>query len=64
MIRKPEQAGLYPDDRWLNSESANDLGRFLRHYSFFIYGDRKAGLTAGPAAFFLADASWENEDTN
>jgi hypothetical protein len=37
VIRNPLKTDLSPNDGWFSLESATDPGRFLRHYSLFVY---------------------------
>ena len=62
VIVNPLKTDLNPDDGWFSLESANDPGRYLRHYSLFVYAHKKSELTPGQASLFLSDASWKFED--
>lgn len=63
VIRNPLKSDLDPDDEWFSLESADDPGRFLRHFSLLVYAHKKAELTADEAALFQADASWKFVDS-
>ena len=52
VIRNPIKTDVSPNDGWFSLESANDPGRFLRHYSLLVYAHKKSELTPGHAVFF------------
>ncbi len=62
MIRNPLKTDLDPNNGWFSLESASDPDRFLRHYSFLAYAQKRAELTPGEAILFPADASWKFVD--
>jgi WD40 repeat protein len=62
VIRNPLKTNLDPNDGWFSLESASDPGRFLRHFSLFVYAHKKSELTPGQASLFLPDASWRFVD--
>ena len=62
VIVNPLKTDLDPNDGWFSLESANDPGRFLRHYSRFVYAHKTSELTPGQAGLFSSDASWKFVD--
>ena len=62
VIHNPLEADMNPGDGWFSLESASDPGRFLRHYSLFVYAHKKEELTQQEAALFPTDASWKFVD--
>ncbi len=62
-IRDPLKRELQVSEGWFSLESANDPGRYLRHYGLRAFAHTKEELNASQAEHFLADASWRFVDT-
>lgn len=63
-IRDPLKRELHVDEGWFSLESANDSGRYLRHYGYKAFAHKNGEMNQSEATHFLADASWRFIDAN